>query len=176
MIKIIKIVKHPLFKHGPILLVAPFPFLLKCRNIFENYSIATTIIKQFPVKTTASPQPQHPNVDVVIMNLYDFFGVDVNTLMSYDLCSYNVFVDDIQQYKISDNLNAMFPEIATFFNQLCAIGTNKYIWCAIDILQCPLLNPDGTYHYSGYDNFAHSLLYVNKSMYLDRGQVRIWEN
>ena len=39
-------------------------------------------------------------------------AVDANTLMSYDLCSYNLFVDDIQQHVILDDSSADFPEIA----------------------------------------------------------------
>ena len=77
------------------------------------------------------------------MTLQNFFGVPSETLLSYDLNGWNIFVDDLQSYRVevidptsAHNL-ADFEDIRVFIEQTYNKyeHSNEHMWYCVDVFQ-----------------------------------------
>ena len=84
------------------------------------------------------PTPAPPSCDVIIITVKNFFSVPRQTLMSYDLSLFNLFVDDIHGYQPYEYENvSTYTAIGDFVNSayITSSWNNHHCWFGVDEVQ-----------------------------------------
>ena len=148
------------FDFRDILVLAPFPHNLRIRNYLLSNNHMVEMINKFPPPSDHTTHLNNTR-NIYIMTLEDFFHVDCDTLMSYDLNEYHLFVDDFQSLIFYDYINYCELDITTSFYDIgdfidkwyeSCRNSGRYLWVLMDVVQGWLLSDE---EYDG--KFSHYL-------------------
>ena len=121
--KIIELVS----KQSPykILLVAPHPHQIRCKNILERNNV--TVLESETIPSTL------PTADVLLIKMSDF-----SCTCQPDISDYHVFVDDVHAFDAAGRSTADFMDLTYVLKSRCQqtdFETKLYTWFALDAMQ-----------------------------------------
>jgi len=127
-------------RHKKTLIIAPNTPALLFEQFCKSNGFQVTVCESFP------PPPNSNNI--IIMTLDNFFEVERETLLNYDITNYNLFVDDLQSLWLYgfDNNKCTFDDVVEFidrvYNNVC--GSDFITWFLLDIGQSYDANAEHT--------------------------------
>ena len=140
------------FDFRDILVLAPFPHNLRIRNYLLSNNHMVEMINKFPHPSDHTTHLNNTR-NIYIMTLEDFFHVDCDTLMSYDMSQYHLFVDDFQSLMLyRRDITTSFYDVGDFIDKWYESCRNhgRYLWVLMDVVQSNLTSDeecDGKFSY-----------------------------